>query len=619
MLEIGNMLSTRFRKALPQAKYFSQLIEVLWSPAKRLTCLWFCILVVASLLPIGSILLLKRLVDGITTAMKTGMSRDIATSVAVSGASLAAVAVFTDVLSGFSEWVRTAQTEYIQDHVSGLIQQKSVAVDYAFYETPDYYDRLYRARDEARNRIPGLLEHAGSIIQNCLTLAALCTVIATYNGTLLIVLALSLIPAFFVIARFNWLSHQWWSKTTEQRRWLSYYDEKFSNPSSAAEIRLLGLGPRFQAAYSLLRKQIREAHLALVAKQAFTRGGAAIAGIVIAGIPVTWIAWQVMQGKATFGDMVVFYQAFVGGQAFVRMVTVSMAQVYSNSLYLTNLCEYLALQPAIKDPALPAAKPISLKRSIQFRNVSFQYPGSDRPALCNLDLTIPAGKIVAVVGPNGAGKSTLIKLLSRFYDPADGAITIDQISLSDYAIDDIRSFFSVLFQMPVNYDATAAENISFGDLSIQPIPDQIVEAAKQAGADDVVARLPAKYDTALGKSFSNGTDLSAGEWQRIAMARAFFRQAPVVLLDEPTSFMDPWSEASWFEKVRKLSRNRTAVIVTHRFSIAMRADLIYVMQKGRVVESGTHYELTQNAGLYAQSWKDQLSAVEEHSLEMAPA
>ena len=238
-----------------------------------------------------------------------------------------------------------------------------------------------------------------------------------------------------------------------------------------------------------------------------------------------------MRGKASFGDMVVFYQAFLGGQGFMRMVTLSVAQVYSNGLYLAHLCEYLELKPTITDPLKPVERPASLRHGIRFVNVTFRYPGSKRFALQHLDLTIPAGKIVAIVGPNGAGKSTIVKLLGRFYDPDEGCITFDHIPLADYALQDVRSLFSVLFQMPVHYDATVAENIAMGDIGARASMPRIREAARRAGAEEVIARLPNRYETLLGKSFTDGTELSAGEWQRVSMARAFFRQAPVVLLD----------------------------------------------------------------------------------------
>jgi ATP-binding cassette subfamily B protein len=252
--------------------------------------------------------------------------------------------------------------------------------------------------------------------------------------------------------------------------------------------------------------------------------------------------------------------------------------------------------------------PGAIRDAIVFEDVTFRYPDSDRTALRNFSLRIPAGKIVAIVGPNGSGKSTLLKLLARFYDPEHGRITIDGTDLRDFALEDLRRLFSVLFQLPVTYDATAAGNIAVGGNGTSADLAAIRHAAVGAGAHDVISRLPRGYATPLGKSFAMGNDLSAGEWQRVAMARAFFRRSPVILLDEPTSFMDSWAEAEWFDRLRSLSAGRTAVVITHRFTIAMRADLIHVMDRGRLIESGTHSRLLSTDGLYAQSWLQQTEA-----------
>jgi len=279
---------------------------------------------------------------------------------------------------------------------------------------------------------------------------------------------------------------------------------------------------------------------------------------------------------------------------------------------LRSLSEFLDLKPTIIDPPNPRPAPNPLRDGIRFEQVKFRYPGRERLALQGLDLFIPAGKVVAIVGPNGAGKSTLVKLLSRFYDPAEGVITLDGVPLREMAVNDIRSMLSILFQVPVSYDASAGENIAIGDLRSAPTLASIEQAARYAGADETIAKLPQSYETPLGKSFANGTDLSSGEWQRIAMARAFLRQTPILLLDEPTSFMDSWAEAEWLDKFRHLAIGRTAMVVTHRFTVAMRADLIYVMDEGKVVETGSHSSLLRNGGLYAKSWHEQMLAGAEH-------
>jgi ATP-binding cassette subfamily B protein len=276
-------------------------------------------------------------------------------------------------------------------------------------------------------------------------------------------------------------------------------------------------------------------------------------------------------------------------------------QLYANTLFLGNLFDFLALEPKVLNPT-PAKSLPALRQAIRFRGVSFRYPGTSRPALRDLDLEIPAGRITAVVGSNGAGKSTLIKLLNRFYDPEDGGIEIDGADLRTVDLDSLRASITVLFQQPVHYNATVAGNIALGDIASAPDRAAIRTAAEAAGAEEIVRGLPSGYDQLLGRWFENGTELSAGEWQRIALARAFLRQAPILVLDEPTSAMDPWAESDWLRRFRQLAAGRTALVITHRFSTARIADMIHVMSDGCVIECGSHEQLIAAGGRYAQGW-----------------
>jgi ATP-binding cassette subfamily B protein len=609
---------SKWRQAGNHLYVLPQIGRLLWDSSKGWTVAWAIASAVSGAIPILVIRLSKSLIDGLVLLSRLPFSAQAAEPVLVIAALIGGASLISELLQGGLEWLRAMQAELLGDRMSSLAQQKASEADLAFYETPACHDLIYRAQEEARNRPAILLENIGSLIQNGVSLVMIGWLVATYSVWLILVLALSAIPAFVIVARYNWLSHQWWRETTVERRWIQYYDQKFASEAAAPEMRLFRLGPPFSAAYQGLRSVLRRQRLCLIERQTRDRMMAAFASLAVAGSAVGWIGYRLLHGAASLGDLTLFYQAFVGGGALVRQLTGSIGQAFSSILHLGDFFRFLQTEPAIMDPARPVAPPAAIFEGVRFEDVSFRYPGAERSTLRNLKLWIPAGRIVAIVGPNGAGKSTLVKLLCRFYDPTAGRIAVDGIDLREMKLNDVRALSSVLFQLPMAYDAPVRENIAVG--SFDSTSDAaLTSAAIAAGADEVIAQLPQGYDTRLGKSFPEGNELSAGQWQRIAMARAFCRQAPLVLLDEPTSFMDPWAETDWFARLRNLAQNRTAMVVTHRFTIARRADLIHVMNEGAVVESGTHDELLRRGGFYARSWEEQLTASELREALTVPA
>jgi ATP-binding cassette subfamily B protein len=353
---------------------------------------------------------------------------------------------------------------------------------------------------------------------------------------------------------------------------------------------------------------LRRERLHLVKDQGLAELGASTLALLVMGASMVWMIGQALEGQASLGDLALFYQAFNQGQRLMRSLLESVGQIYYNILFMGNLFDFLNLAPRISDPLCPLPLPqkAGAGLSLGFRQVTFRYPGSDRLALQDLTLTIPAGQVAAIVGVNGAGKSTLAKLLCRLYDPEAGQIEFDGVDLRRLPLREVRQQVTVLFQQPVHYNASVAENIALGHLGAQPSAGEIEAAAQAAGADEPIGRLPQGYETLLGKWFAGGTELSVGEWQRLALARAFLRQAHLIILDEPTSAMDSWAENEWLARFRTLVNGRTALIITHRFTTAMRADIIYVMQAGQMVEAGGHAELLAQGGLYARSWRAQM-------------
>jgi ATP-binding cassette subfamily B protein len=317
------------------------------------------------------------------------------------------------------------------------------------------------------------------------------------------------------------------------------------------------------------------------------------------------IAYRTIQGAITAGGLVMYLQAFQRGQDALREVLRGLADLYADNLYLSNLYEFLDLEPKVTEPSRPASIPRPMKTGIVFDHVTFQYPTGSRPVLQDINLTIRPGEHIALVGENGSGKTTLIKLLCRLYDPTEGRITLDGSDLREFATAALRREIGVIFQDYAQYHLTARENIWFGNVDLAPDDPGVADAARYAGADEVIHRLPAGYETILGKWFADGEELSIGEWQKIALARAFFCDAPVLVLDEPTSAMDAKAEYEVFQRFRRLAHGRTAVLISHRFSTVRMADRIYVLNGGEIVEGGTHEELVQLGGTYAHLFEMQ--------------
>ncbi len=590
---------------------FSHLIKTLqlvWSASGCWTAAWAVMLLVQGVLPAISIILIRQVVDNLVAVSGAGMNGTTIGKILTPVALMATVMLVGEFFSTSGEWIRTAQSELISDKITKLIHEQSVAVDYSFYESSEYNDKLNRAREGATGRSLGLLESIGSLMQNTVTLFAIATVLIPYGLGLPAVLLISAFPAFYVLLYISKIQYKWSQRTTTDRRWLMYYDYLLTNNATAAELRLFDFSNYYQNLYLNLRIRLRKEQFNLLKLQTLGRIIAAIVVLAMTGVVLAWIGRQVLLGILTLGDLALFFQAFSQGQGIVKDLMSNLGQIYRNSLFIGNLFEFLEIKPKIVDPPKPVAVPLKPEQGIRFRQVTFRYPGSNEPVIENFNLTLPAGKVVAIVGDNGAGKSTLIKLLCRFYDPDSGSIELDGIDIRQFSVKAFRRLITVLFQSHIPYYTTAGENIALGDISAPSSQAEIEAAALSSGIHDKITRLPLGYNSMLGKLFPDGQDLSGGQWQRLALARAFFRRAEIIILDEPTSAMDPWGEHDWLERFRDLARGRTSIVITHRFTLAMRADIIHVMRAGEIVESGNHDQLLALGGLYAESWKAQMES-----------
>ncbi|CAK0759918.1 hypothetical protein CCP3SC1_310011 [Gammaproteobacteria bacterium] len=432
--------------------------------------------------------------------------------------------------------------------------------------------------------------------------------LAAYTSWLPVLLIGSALPGLWTIGHYVFRQHQWRMHNTANERLANYYSWLLTERSSAPEIRLFDLGDYHQRLFRNLRQQLRSGRLSLAREEMKAE---LIAGSVawLGGLgSMAWMLVRATQGMASLGDLVLCYQAFQQGQNLLRSLMESTGRIYRSVLFLENLFQFLSIQSQLRVAEHPQSLTWPLQKGIRFEGVTFRYPGSELTALDNFSLTLPAARVTAIVGHNGAGKSTLIKLLCRFYDPQQGVIRVDGVDLRELDITELRRQITILFQEPVRYHTTAGENIAMGDRGADPDGERIQRAARAAGAAAPIERLPKGYDTALGRWFG-GTELSVGEWQRVALARAFLRNAPIIILDEPTSAMDSWAESDWLSRFRELTEGHTALMITHRFTTAMHADMIYVMIEGRIIESGTHGQLLAAGGHYAESWQAQMKEI----------
>jgi ATP-binding cassette subfamily B protein len=586
-----------------QAPYIPKTVKLVWQATGMWMAAWLALLLVQGVLPVAIVYMTRQAVDSLVGVVKNSgaiggiKTYDHVFPLAVLGALL----VCEQVLRTAVQWVRTVQGERIQDYMTGLIHDKALAADLGFYDSPAFYDRLHRAQMEAKSRPLMLLEGMGSLAQNSLTLAGMAVLLVSYSPWIPLLLLSGTVPVLWVALRYAVRFNDWRLRNTVEERRCHYFDWLLTMREAAPELRLFALGGHYRDAYQRLRARLRGEKIALERGHLAAELGAGTLALLTTALAMLWMILRTISGRASVGDVVLFYQAFSQGQRLMATLLRNTGEIYQNVLFLENLFELLGAEPEVRDPLSPLPVP-PLDEGIRFENVDFRYPGSDRTILRGFDLTLNAGEISAIVGENGEGKTTLVKLLCRFYDPEKGRITADGSDLRDLRQDEWRRQITVLFQEPVRYHVTVSENIAHGDHAAAPDPREIEMAAHAAGAHDLIQRLPDGYETVLGRWFG-GAELSTGEWQRVALARAFLRKARLIILDEPTSMLDAWSEAQWFRRFRTLAAGCTVLIISHRLAMIMQADVIHVMGEGRIIESGTHTDLLTLGGRYREAWE----------------
>lgn len=526
---------------------------------------------------------------------------------------LAALQFVIFAVSALLNTLRNITQQVLQNSVSMRIQlmvmEKAASLDLAFYEDPASYDLLRRAQNDSINRPVLMIATAFGLLQTILTLVTMIAFLFAVSWILALIVLVSPVPAFIADTRYGWRGYniaRWGSRLLRR---MNYLVTLVTTDSFVKEVKLFGLGQYFIDRYRLIATAFYDTQRAQVVRRYMIGFALGNISTVVTSITYLYIALQAIAGRLTLGALTAYTQAAVQVQNSIQSILSGFSGMYEHNLYLNNLIELMAKQPALPVAAEAKAVPVPLRGEIRFEHVSFAYPGANTNALTDVSFAIEPGETLAVVGRNGAGKTTLFKLICRLYDPSEGKILIDGIDLRDYKPEEIRRQIGAMFQDYVDYQATAAENIGLG--SVPEIADRpaVVRASEQAGSDELIAKLPEGYDTALGKWFDAGVNLSGGEWQKVALARAFMRgDARILLLDEPTSALDAQAEYDLFERLRSLTQGRTAVYISHRFSTVRRADRIIFLEQGRKAEEGTHDELMRLGGRYARLFRMQAAA-----------
>jgi ATP-binding cassette subfamily B protein len=599
---------TTWREKVRVLGFLPKLLGLVWETHPPLTATMVALRIVRSVVPVASLWVGKLIIDGVIHAAATGHPGPVWRYVAAE----CAIVLGGEVLARASALVESLLGDLFSNHTSVRLMAHAATLDLAQFEDPAFYDHLERARQQTTGRIALIAQLLG-MAQNTLTLATLAAALVAYNAWLLLLLALAILPSFVGETHFAALSYSLLFRRTPERRELDYLRYVGASDETAKEVQMFGLAPWLTERYRVLARRYYEENARLSVRRAIVSTGLSIIGTLGYYAAYVVILLRAIAGRITIGTLTFLAASFMRSRDLIQQLLLSASDIYAQSLNLQDLFTFFAMQPTIiaRTGARPVPTPIA--QGFVFEDVGFQYPGSDRWAVRHVSFALHPGERVALVGENGAGKTTITKLISRLYDPSEGRILLDGVDLRDYDLASLRQAIGVIFQDFVRYDMRFDENVGVGEIDVArdyletqrngtpvaPIAP-IVDASDRSLASSLLPRLAGGYRQMLGRRFADGVDLSGGEWQKVALARAYMRTAQLLILDEPTAALDARAEYEVFLRFSELMAGRMAVVISHRFSTVRMADRIIVLRDGHVVEQGTHDELVVRDGLYGE-------------------
>jgi ATP-binding cassette subfamily B protein len=586
-----------WRDRLAALRNVPPVLRLVWKAAPKVVAAGLVLRVFSALTPLAALAISKWIIDLVVAAVKHPGPLPQQIWFLLGAEFL--IAAVGNVLGRAIDYTDARLADEFTREVSLRVMEHAARLDLASFEDPLFQDKLERARLQATDRI-GMLNSMGRLLLQSITLVSLSIGVIVYSPWLFFVLVICVAPAFGGESHFAFRGYTLAHSLTPIRRELDYLRVVGSGKESAKEVKVFGLGGFLQSRYGVLTDDVIRRNRELTRQRLWWGSALAIVGSVGYYASFAYLVWRTLLGEISVGTLTFLAGAIAGSSAQLQGVFSLFSSISDQALFLTDLVDFLAVQPRIqsKPNAVPAPRPI--RQGFEFRDVSFHYPGSERLVLDHLNFRIERGEHIAVVGENGQGKTTLVKLMARLYDPTSGAISLDGVDLREYDVEDLQREIGIIFQDFVRYDMPARMNIGVGRIEETDQDESLWTAAKKSRADRTLERLAGGLDQMLGRRFEGGVDLSGGEWQKIALARAYLRNAQVLILDEPTAALDAVAESEVFARFAELAHNSTAILISHRFSTVRKAGRIVVLEGGRIREQGTHEQLVTIRGQYAR-------------------
>lgn len=583
-----------WRKVLVLLKYSS----------RRLSVLVFGATLLEIALTLGALLAVKLAIDDI--ARSAGSAGEVALRpVLWAVAGVLALFLAGRLMHSVANYFRAAQGFVVSDYVNRAIQERAVAADLSFYDSALYYDNLERARQAGAQRPAQVIANTLNVFRGGMMLAGIAAVLFVVEWRLLPVSLIAVGLMLAVQLRFTRKRFELQRRLVQTERHAAYADYMMTSQPFAKEIRLWDLGAYLRERYMKIREAVRRDYLAIERRKALAEAAVAVAGTGVVLAAAAFILYRFTTGAAALSDLVMVVLLLVRAETAGRDFVTSLSKLYDDQLFLNQIFAFLDLEAVISSTPEPQPLPVQPKDGIALKGVTFSYPGADRPALRDVSLRLEAGRFTALVGGNGSGKTTLIKLLCRLYDPQEGVVTYDGTDVRAFDPVAYRRQFSVIFQDFAQFAYSGRDNMRLTDLGAESDPARLERTARLTGAHEVLEDLPQGYETVLSRMFDGGVELSGGQWQKIALSRAIYPESKFIILDEPTSAIDPNAEAALFDGFRDKLEGRGALVISHRLSTVRQADYTYVLDRGRIIEEGTHAELIARQGRYAEMFERQ--------------